>query len=193
MQPTKSLMFISSSSSSSSSRAASTDLPGPLSPPVSIVHCSREAFKAISCVSTEMLYIGSSWSSCLCEGVYRSISLTSSSFPCPDVRLTLIVFVMGGRWPYSCCFVECCLWDLFNIACSILALLPSIFFSIRLVSVQVVHPYSSVDTTADWKKLHFILSVRSDFHMTDSLSIAAHAFASRVLISFSVAETLFPR
>ena len=59
-----------------------------------------------------------------------------------------------------------------------------------LVSVQVVHPYSSIDTTAAWKKLRFILSVRSDFHMIDSLSIAVHAFVSRVLMSFSVDETL---
>ena len=42
------------------------------------------------------------------------------------------------------------------------------------------------------KKLRFILSVTSDFHMTDSLSIAVHAFASRMLMSFSVDETLFP-
>ncbi len=46
---------------------------------------------------------------------------------------------------------------------------------------------------AAWKKLCFILSVRSDFHMTDSLLIAVHAFASRVLMSVSVDETLFPR
>ena len=37
--------------------------------------------------------------------------------------------------------------------------MPSSFFSNRLVSVQVVHPYSSIDTTAAWKKLRFILSV----------------------------------
>ena len=61
------------------------------------------------------------------------------------------------------------------------------------VSVQVVHPYSSIDTTAAWKKLRIILSVRSDFHMIDSLSIAVHAFVSRVSISFSVDETLLPR
>ena len=37
---------------------------------------------------------------------------------CPAclVRLIFIVFVMGGRWPYSCCFAGCCLQDLFNIA-----------------------------------------------------------------------------
>ena len=27
-----------------------------------------------------------------------------------------------------------------------------------------MHPYSSIDVTAAWKKLRFILSVRSDFH-----------------------------
>ena len=54
----------------------------------------------------------------------------------------------------------------------------------------MVHPYSSIDTTAVWKKLRFILSVRSDFHMIDSSSIAVHAFVSRVSMSFSVDETL---
>ena len=56
-----------------------------------------------------------------------------------------------------------------------------------------MHPYSSIDTTAAWKKLRFILSVRSDFHMIDSLSIAVHAFVSRVSMSFSVDETVLPR
>ena len=42
---------------------------------------------------------------------------------------------------------------------------PSSFLSSRLVSVHVVHPYSSIDSTAAWKKLRFILLVRSDFHM----------------------------
>ena len=102
-------------------------------------------------------------------GVYRSTSLMSSSLllqQCPAclVRLTWIVFVIGGMWPYSWCFVGCCRQDLFTIARSILMYLPSSFFSSRLVSVQIVHPYSSIDTTAAWKKLRFILSVRSDFH-----------------------------
>ena len=44
-----------------------------------------------------------------------------------------------------------------------------LFFSIRFVRVHALHPYSSIDTTAAWKKMRFILSVRSDFHMTDSL------------------------
>ena len=114
---------------------------------------------------------------------------------CPAclVRLTRIVFVMRGRWPYCWFFVGCCYQDVFNIARNILVELPSSFFSSRLVSVQVVHPYSSIDSTAAWKKLRFILSVRSDFHMIESLSIAVYAFVNRVSMSFSVDETLLPR
>ena len=52
-----------------------------------------------------------------------------------------------------------------------------------------MHPYSSIDTIAAWKKQRFILSVRSDFHMTDSLLIAVHAFVSHVLMPVSVDET----
>ena len=39
--------------------------PDPLSLPVSIVHCYLEVFKAISCIGTHILSIGSCWSSCL--------------------------------------------------------------------------------------------------------------------------------
>ena len=58
-------------------------------------------------------------------GVHRSTSFMSSSLllqQCPAclVRLTWIVFVKGSRWPYSWCFVGCCLQDLFNITRSIL-------------------------------------------------------------------------
>ena len=58
-------------------------------------------------------------------GVHRSTSLMSSSLllqHCPAclVHLTWIVFVMGGRWPYSWCLVGCCHQDLFNIARNIL-------------------------------------------------------------------------
>ena len=58
-------------------------------------------------------------------GVHRSTSVMSSSLllqQCPAylVRLTWIVFVMGGGWPYSWRLVGCCHQDLFNIARSIL-------------------------------------------------------------------------
>ena len=49
------------------------------------------------------------------------------------------------------------------------------------------YAYSSIDTTAVWKKkLRLILSDWSDFYMTDTQSIAVHAFASLLLMSFSV-------
>ena len=57
---------------------------------------------------------------------------------------------MGGRLLYRICFVGCCFQVQFNIARSILVQFPSSFFSIRLVSVQVVHPYCSLDMTAAW-------------------------------------------
>ena len=45
-----------------------------------------------------------------CVGVHKSTSLRSSSLllqQCPAclVRLTRIVFVIGGRWPYSWCLI----------------------------------------------------------------------------------------
>ena len=60
-----------------------------------------------------------------CVGVHKSTSFMSSSLllqQCPAclVRLTWIVFVMGGRWPYSWCLVGCCRQDLFKISRSIL-------------------------------------------------------------------------
>ena len=47
-----------------------------------------------------------------CVGIHKSTSLMSSSLllqQCPAclVRLTWIVFVIGGRWPYSWCLVGC--------------------------------------------------------------------------------------
>ena len=58
-------------------------------------------------------------------GVHKSTSLMSSSLllqQCPAclVRLTWIVFVIGGSWPYSWCLVGCCRQDLFKITRSIL-------------------------------------------------------------------------
>ena len=60
-----------------------------------------------------------------CVGIHKSTSLMSSSLllqQCPAclVRLTWIVFVIGGRWPYSWWLVGCCCQDLFRIARSIL-------------------------------------------------------------------------
>ena len=123
-------------------------------------------------------------------GNWRTSLMSSSQLlqQCPAclVRLTLLVFVMGGRWPYSWCFMGVLPPGLVN--------LPSRFFYIHLVSVHVVHPYSSNEKTVAWKKLRFISSVKSDFHMTDSLSVAVYAFVCRVsMFFFLVDETLLPR
>ena len=90
----------------------------------------------------------------------------SSSVPCL-VYLIWMVSEIGVRWPYSCYFMRCCFQDLFNIACSILVQFPFSFFSIRFFTIRffrfVMQPYSRIDTTVTWKKLHLILSDRSNF------------------------------
>ena len=86
-----------------------------------------------------------------------SSSLILQQCPAYLVHRTWMVLEMGGRWLYS------------------------------LVSIHVVHPFGMVfgmDTTATWKKLHLILLDGFDFHMTDSLLIAVHAFTNRILMSF---------
>ena len=102
-------IYLKRSSSSSSWRAASTDIPDPLLPLLPIVHASGRS---------SGLHPVSSHSCCMYVRagrpvfarpyveVHRSTSLMSSSLllqQCPAclVRLTWIVFVMGGRWPYS--------------------------------------------------------------------------------------------
>ena len=58
--------------SSSSCCVTSTDLTDPFLPSIFINHHSWLVFKATSCISTELLYIDSSWSSCLCFSMWRS-------------------------------------------------------------------------------------------------------------------------
>ena len=81
-------------------------------------------------------------------GVHRSTSLMSSSLllqQCPAclVRLTCIVFMMGGRWPYSWCLVGCCHQDLFNIALwfPLLKFLFFYGFVINTICIQISHNY----------------------------------------------------
>ena len=75
-----------------------------------------------------------------------SSSLLLQQCPACLVRLTWIVFVMGGRWPYS--------WGVTSRTC--LLQLTSFLCNGRqafLVRVHVVHPYSSTDTTAVSKNM----------------------------------------
>ena len=173
-----------------------------LSPFIPFIHRSRQVFQTTSYIHTEPLYVSSCWLANTgsfvlrdpLENVTYEFVLASPEVSCL-VRLIWMVLEIGGKWPYNCCFVGCFFQDLFNIGRSIFVQFRQVFFSffIRFVSVYVVHPYSRIDTTAAWKKLHFILLDRSDFHMIDNLSIAAHTFARRILMSLSVDEMILPR
>ena len=75
-------------------------------------------------------------------GVHRSTSLTRASLllqQCPAclVRLAWIVFVIGGRWPYSWCLVGCCCQD-----CSIF--LSTFLYNCRLASSPAVYNAKSI-------------------------------------------------
>ena len=99
------------------------------------------------------------------------------------VLLSWMVCEMGGLWPYNYSSVGCCFQDLFKTTHSVLVLLSSCFFSMFLVIVQVVKLYSSIVCIA-WKKSHFILLVRSDFHVADNLSIVRPCFTSAYVNCF---------
>ena len=70
---------------SSSCRAASTDIPDPLSPLLPIVHRLWQVFRTTSRILTLLLYVCSSWSSCFCSAIcggpleYITYELTSAS------------------------------------------------------------------------------------------------------------------
>ena len=62
-----------SSSSSSSCRAISTDITDTFSPLFPIVHCFWQVFWATSSIFTELLYVCSRWTSCLCSSLWRGL------------------------------------------------------------------------------------------------------------------------
>ena len=55
-----------------SSRTSITDIPDALSPPFPIAHCLRQVFRATPHIDTELQYVGSNWSSCLCSSTLSS-------------------------------------------------------------------------------------------------------------------------
>ena len=81
--------------------------------PVSSQSCFM--YVRAGCPAFARPYVGVHWSTSLMS----SFLLLQQCSACL-VRLTCIVFVMGGRWPYSWCLVGCSRQDLFNIARSIL-------------------------------------------------------------------------
>ena len=105
------------------------------------------------------------------ENAADGFVLTSTAVSYISCSSNLDDLQMGGSWPYNYCFVGYCFQDLFSISRSILVQLPSSFFSIGLVSVHVMHPYSNIDTNRCLEKI--VLSDRSDFHMTDNRKIVS--------------------
>ena len=108
--------------------------------------------------------------------------------PCSSSSVQHVLFIlfleMGGKLPYNCCFMKCCFQDLFNIAHSILMQFPSSILSVSIEKYWHNHCL---------EEIHFILSNRSNFHISDSLSIAIHTFAKWILTLVSVDETLLLR
>ena len=114
---------------SSSWRAASTDIPDPLSLHVSLSFIAFGRSSGLHPVSSHSccmnVRVGRPAFDWPYAGIHRSTSLTISSlllqqYPACLVYLACIVFVIGGRWPYSRRRVGCCCQDLFNIARNIL-------------------------------------------------------------------------
>ena len=78
--------------------------------------------------------------------------------------------------------------NLMQILDAVLVSFPSGIFFILFIQVFVMHPYCNT-----WKKSHFILSKRSDFHVIDNLSMVVQAFLLNMLTSLSADEILLPR
>ena len=128
---------------SSSCRAISTDIPDPLSPPFPIVHCFRYVFRATSCIGTKLLYVCSSWSSCLCSSMWRGLQEyityelvpTSPTVSCMSdssnfdsfrdgwyvvVQLLLCEFLPPGLVQY--CLQHSCVFSLYVLSASMLCI-----------------------------------------------------------------------
>ena len=109
-----------SSSSSLSCHADNMDLPDSLLPPFSIVHHTRLVFQTTFCIGTELLYIGSSWSSYRCSSMWRGpqeyityeFVLTSPVMFCMSVSSNLDSF-REGWW------VAVQLWGVASRTCSV--------------------------------------------------------------------------
>ena len=89
-----------------------------------------------------------------CVGIHKSTSLMSSSLlfqQCPAclVRLTWIVFVIEGRWPYSWCLVGCCCED-----CLVSYLGHSLWKSYPSAEMKSVY----FTAAANWTGLYLILN-----------------------------------
>ena len=77
-----------------------------------------------------------------------------------------MVLEIGGRSPYSCCFVGCSFQNLFSIVRSSLMQILSSFLSIRLVTVHVVWVRDLHDIFIFHFQLSFLRKICSRFWFT---------------------------
>ena len=83
----------------SSCRTSSTDITDPLPPLFSIVHRFRRALRITTRIGTELLYVGSSWSSCLCSSMWRG---PQEYITYEFVPTSPVVFHMSGLSNLDC-------------------------------------------------------------------------------------------
>ena len=168
------------------------DLFDPLSPPDSIVHRPQKVFRVTSCISRELFYIGSSWSSKLCTSIWRGpqafvpIPTAESGTSNLDsftngwlVSLQLLLSRVLPPWLVQYSSHHSC----------VIAVKLFLNTCIKRPCGASEQQYPNV-YCLEKSAFYFILSVSYDFCMSDNLSIAVHEFASRVLMSFSGNETL---
>ena len=121
-----------------------------------------------------------------CVGVHKSTSLMSSSLflqQCPAclVRLTWMVFVIGGRWPYSWCLVGCCRQDLLKIArskCQMLRIY--IYIYIYICICMYIHHHHHHVVPLAWISLtlsrHFSLSFIASGWSSGLHLVSSHSY-----------------
>ena len=140
----------------------------------------------LHCVSIQSRF-SSCWSAntntSVWRGGHRRTSLMSLSlqYPACLVRLIWKVLEIGGRWPYSCCFLGCCFPGLFSIAHSILLQFHLAFSSVHFVNVLL---YQGVVESANPFPglLHFILGLYLIMLRVKQGGIKYHFLSLQVLL-----------
>ena len=78
-------------------QAISMDIPDPLSPPLSIIHCFRQVLRDTSCIGTELLYVGSSWNYMVSSHYFYLIHMRNLT-PSPEDTTVSIFKAAPTAW-----------------------------------------------------------------------------------------------
>ena len=133
---------------------------------------SLPVFQAKSCISTELLLIGSCWSLKTCSCVWRGPQeyITCECPACPIRQIWMVIVMVGVQIAVQLLFCGMMFPGFVQYGsyhfCA---------FTVKLLFHTLSQrPCGSFDANAAWEKLRFIFLHRSEFSMTDSLSIAVH-------------------